>query len=253
MNNNNILPSRRRHLFMVLLAFFLFILTSVHASDQATTGGGSMLAMAGTDCVALAVDKRFARGPALVAIRPVSVLMQVPRVLVAFTGLDGDVAALQHELLEHSTRRNNNNEMSVTAMTSLTSHILYNQRNAPYSVEPIVAGLRVVTDASAAPSSDKDVLSITTRRYVPFLCSMDCIWATSHSAQFCCAGAASASLHGTAEALWKPDLNETELVQVCARAFSSAIERDCTSGYGAVIYLLNKDGIVEYDLASRND
>lgn len=32
-----------------------------------------------------------------------------------------------------------------------------------------------------------------------------------------------------------------------------ALERDCLSGYGILIYLITKDGIAEYDLASRND
>lgn len=34
---------------------------------------------------------------------------------------------------------------------------------------------------------------------------------------------------------------------------SIALERDCLSGYGILIYLITKDGIKEYDLASRND
>ena len=37
------------------------------------------------------------------------------------------------------------------------------------------------------------------------------------------------------------------------KAFLSALERDCLSGYGAIIYLITKDGIMEYDLATRND
>ena len=51
------------------------------------------------------------------------------------------------------------------------------------------------------------------------------------------------------------------LVEVCGKAFVSALERDCLSGYGAVIYLIqNKadDGednvcIKEYVLDCRND
>ena len=88
---------------------------------------------------------------------------------------------------------------------------------------------------------------------MPYLCSLDVIGAKSLSDAFVCAGAASNSLFGTAEALWKPDLPKEDLVQVCAMAFLSALERDCLSGYGAILYLITKDGIVEYDLASRND
>ena len=52
-----------------------------------------------------------------------------------------------------------------------------------------------------------------------------------------------------------------ELVEVCGRAFVSALERDILSGYGAVVYLIQggcgDDGmgvqIIEYVLACRND
>jgi len=41
---------------------------------------------------------------------------------------------------------------------------------------------------------------------------------------------------------------------VCGRAFVSALERDCLSGYGAMIYLITADdGIWEFDLNFRND
>ena len=52
---------------------------------------------------------------------------------------------------------------------------------------------------------------------------------------------------------WKPGLNSEELASVCGKAFLSALERDCLSGYGAIVYVLTKDGIIEYDLACRND
>jgi 20S proteasome subunit beta 3 len=82
---------------------------------------------------------------------------------------------------------------------------------------------------------------------------MDMIGATSESKSFVCAGAASKSLFGTAEALWEPNMDRERLIEVCGKAFLSALERDCFSGYGAIVYLITKDGIVEYDLAGRND
>ncbi|KAL7471699.1 hypothetical protein ACHAXS_011997 [Conticribra weissflogii] len=105
----------------------------------------------------------------------------------------------------------------------------------------------------------------------PFLCATDMLGARSTSDSFVCSGAALRSLHGTAEALWKPNLEGDELVEVCGKAFLSALERDCLSGYGAVVYLIrgvaagsdegDGDGneedvdveIVEYILACRND
>jgi 20S proteasome subunit beta 3 len=88
----------------------------------------------------------------------------------------------------------------------------------------------------------------------PYLCTMDIIGAKSQSMSFVCAGVASKSLYGTAEAYWKPNLSEDELVEICAKSFMSALERDCLSGYGAMIYLISSDGsITEYDLECRSD
>ena len=95
----------------------------------------------------------------------------------------------------------------------------------------------------------------------PYICGTDMLGAQSSSQSFVCSGVASRSLHGTAEALWRPNLEAEELVEVCGRAFVSALERDCLSGYGAVVYLIQSgDGggeddvqIIEYVLACRND
>lgn len=239
--------------------------------------GGSLLAMAGTDCVALAVDKRFASGPALVNISPRNVLAPAPTVLVGFTGLEGDVQSLQHELTALVASQRNRGlgfmttvyeqsrpKLSPKVMASLTSHVLYGRKQSPYYVEPLVIGLQPelrkwatgstiekdVGDDQNAQPSDSSLPHII---YRPFLCSMDCIGATSQSSNFVCAGAASKSLFGTAEAMWEPNMDSGRLIEVCGRAFLGALERDCLSGYGAIVYLITKDGIVEYDLAGRND
>lgn len=160
------------------------------------------------------------------------------KVMVGFTGLEGDVQSLLQELKVLSKRRqslliSSSTDQAITpkALSFLTSHVLYNRR--AFLVEPVVVGL----DDGA-----------------PFLCSFDMIGAQSKSDAFVCAGVATKSIFGIAEALWRPNLNKEELVQVCGKAFLSALERDCLSGYGAVIYLMSKDGEVEQiDLVARND
>ena len=53
--------------------------------------GGSVLAMAGKNCVVLAVDKRFGSGRSLINVRN-RPIMQIPTsTIVAFTGMEGDV------------------------------------------------------------------------------------------------------------------------------------------------------------------
>jgi 20S proteasome subunit beta 3 len=242
----------------------------VHAQqDPSTMNGGSLLAMAGTDCVALAVDKRFGSGAALVNIGPRCVLAPSSTVLVGFTGLEGDVQSLQHELtalvasqqsrglgfMTTVSDDQNHRKLSPKVMASLTSHVLYGRKQAPYYVEPLVIGLQPerIVSKGAMETSESSGSTLPQVLYRPFLCSMDMIGATSESTSFVCAGAASKSLFGTAEALWEPNMDRERLIEVCGKAFLTALERDCFSGYGAMVYLITKDGIIEYDLAGRND
>lgn len=192
--------------------------------DPLTMNGGSLMAMAGNECVALAVDKRFASGAQMVNIAPRHVWAPHPNLMLAFSGLEGDVQSLSEELkMEVDAKRNralgfsltglrteideNNDEtgekrsrISPPALACLTSHVLYDKRG--YYVEPLVVGLME-----------------NTRK--PFLCAMDMIGAQSFSKSFICSGAASTSLYGTAEALWRPNMKPKELLECCGKAFQS--------------------------------
>ena len=224
----------------------------------------------------------------MVTVAPRLVWIPHPSLMVAFVGLDGDVQSLSETLQveihgklnralglqlssssfsslppsSSSTTTDVGREkeasvlrrISPLALASLTSHVLYQNRGKFY-VEPLIAGLRLTRKkttrggGSGSTHGDDD----EGEHLVPFLCGMDSIGAQSLSDSFVCSGAASSSLYGTAEALWRPNLEPDELVEACGKAFQSALERDCLSGYGVLVYLITKDGIVEHDLASRND
>mmetsp|Transcript_15538 Transcript_15538/g.37178 ORF Transcript_15538/g.37178 Transcript_15538/m.37178 type:complete len:314 (-) Transcript_15538:50-991(-) len=281
-----------------------FLVTAQQDQNPQTLNGGSILAMAGKGCVVVAVDKRFGSGPQTIhPSNPRHVLAPNPSLLVAFTGLDGDVRSLSEELSVQisakigrvagfsfededeeededagvveadadedesmfqspSSPLSSSRRISPRSMAALTSRILYGRRQSPYFVEPIVAGLE--QERVGLRDHHQSGAPPVVPRYRPFLCSHDVIGAQSKSHSFVCSGAASKSMHGTAEALWQPDLEPEELVRVCGRAFLSALERDCLSGYGAIVYLIvandrgdadNGSGcrIIEYDLACRND
>ena len=227
----------------------------------------------------------------MVTVAPRLVWIPHPSLMVAFVGLDGDVQSLSETLQVEihgklnralglqlssssslpppppssssttTTDVGREKEASVLrrisplALASLTSHVLYQNRGKFY-VEPLIAGLRLMRrkttrgGGSGSTHGDDDDEG---EHLVPFLCGMDSIGAQSLSDSFVCSGAASSSLYGTAEALWRPNLEPDELVEACGKAFQSALERDCLSGYGVLVYLITKDGIVEHDLASRND
>lgn len=223
--------------------------------DPMTMNGGSVLAMAGKDSVAVAVDKRFASANTLINVVPRKVLT-FPRTIVAFTGFESDVQSLSVNL-EAIVKQRKLPLISARAMSSLTSHVLYGRRQSPYYVEPLVVGLELVESAiddsdTASPITIKEGHAAAAT-YRPYLCSLDVIGAKSESTAFVCAGAASDSLFGTAEALWRPELSADELRDVCTQAFLSALERDCFSGYGAFVYTITADGTKVYDIDSRTD
>mmetsp|Transcript_12165 Transcript_12165/g.18385 ORF Transcript_12165/g.18385 Transcript_12165/m.18385 type:complete len:306 (-) Transcript_12165:206-1123(-) len=284
-------------LFLLLLSHFRHVHVHAQQQDPTTLNGGSILAMSGHNCVAIAVDKRFGSGPQMINVSPRTVLTPHSRAMVGFVGLEGDVLSLAQNLsisisakmgrhlgFGFSGNGNRNGasklgrgqEISPKSLSILLSHMMYSRRSSPYYVEPIVAGLEKVVNRELVNSSEivKDETLIHSEEefsdeegvllsspcykeridYIPFLCAQDVIGAQSKSKAFVCSGTASNSLYGTAEALWRPQLEPEELLQVCGRAFLSALERDCLSGYGAIIYLMvGGEGIMEYELACRND
>lgn len=324
-----------------LVSFLILLLSAfcqAQRSDPSQFNGGSILAMAGRNSVAIAIDSRFGLGMQTISTgdngllhdddtdgiltneddhekimtndqgrRGGSSSVGNPRILhlpnsnalLAWTGLYGDGIGFAEEmnvLLARKVRRagmlgfggsETKRKMSPRAITMLMSHMLYRRRNSPYYVEPVVVGLESVCvpifeehpsyasrelelQSSSVVQVDENALEdqtnilrpkITSYRTIlkPYLCGTDMLGAQSSSQSFVCSGVASRSLHGTAEALWKPNLNDDELVEVCGKAFLSALERDILSGYGAVVYLIkggadeNDVQIIEYVLACRND
>ncbi|KAL7437252.1 hypothetical protein ACHAXM_005538 [Skeletonema potamos] len=322
---------------LIFITISIKCCTAQQRSDPTKFNGGSILAMAGRNSVAIAIDSRFGLGMQTISSAAPSIpndedcpdddsnnnnnngnprilLLPNSNTLLAWTGLYGDGLGFADEmsvLLASKLRRaggmrfgrtTRRKTMNPKAIAMLMSHLLYRRRNAPYYVEPVIVGLETVTVSSederevgwvenetanstalqstilstseleSTPSSSILITPEKTRvQYKtktiqrPYLCTSDMLGTRSTSHSFVCSGVASRSLHGTAEALWRPNLEGEELVEICGKAFVSALERDCYSGYGTVVYLIqakevNDDGtdesdvcIVEYVISSRND
>lgn len=71
--------------------------------------------------------------------------------------------------------------------------------------------------------------------------------------QFAAVGTAQEQLMGTCEALWRPDMNADELFETCSQCLMSAIDRDCFSGWGAVIHVITPSEIVTRHIKTRMD
>lgn len=70
---------------------------------------------------------------------------------------------------------------------------------------------------------------------------------------FVVAGTSAQSLYGTCEAFFRPGMEREELFRVASRCLLSALERDCLSGYGAVVHLITEEGIETRELTTRMD
>ena len=318
-------PRRRGVVGWVLVLFLHVLGGSLRVADGQGTSqqnGGSCLAMAGKDCVALIMDARFGSNTGLVNVqnRPCLVIggsagsgadaPQLPMVM-ALQGLQADVLTVEQQISQTLRRQHHEQSqvaipqqqpqpqrhptltVSPRALASYTSHVLYQRKRAPYYVEPLIVGLEArqvfEEEAAAAEEAPDSSTTSSTRQepriaktvYRPYICSMDLLgsmqeqptrppsWTVDesnhhndqkddnpeHVATFCGMGAAVSSLYGTAQAIWKPNMTESELKRAIVTAFASALERDCLSGYGARLYVLTAThGVTVYHVVNgRND
>jgi 20S proteasome subunit beta 3 len=55
------------------------------------------------------------------------------------------------------------------------------------------------------------------------------------------------------EGLWEPDLGPEELFETISQALLSAVDRDALSGWGAHVYIIEKDKVTKRLLKGRQD
>jgi len=115
----------------------------------------------------------------------------------------------------------------------LLSSLLYEKRFGPWFCEPIVAGLE--------------------KNNEPFLTSMDLIGAPMKTNDFVVSGTCKANLHGTCEALFRPNMNSEELFEVLSQCLLASVDRDALSGWGAVIHIITPEGLISRRIKTRQD
>lgn len=55
------------------------------------------------------------------------------------------------------------------------------------------------------------------------------------------------------EALWRPNLNAEDLFETISQALMNAFDRDAISGWGAMVYIVEKDKVTCKSLKTRMD
>ncbi|KAK9311041.1 nucleophile aminohydrolase [Lipomyces starkeyi] len=204
-------------------------------SDPSSINGGSVVAMAGKDCVAIGCDMRLGM-QALTISNDFPKIFQFNNAFLGLTGLATDVITLSEVFRYKVNLYNLREERKIEPETfaNLVSSTLYEKRFGPYFVGPIVAG-------------------INSKSGKPYICGFDLIGCINFAKDFVVGGTSSAQLFGMCESLWEPDLEPDDLFETLSQALLNAQDRDALSGWGAVVYVITKDKVVKRLLKTRQD
>lgn len=194
-----------------------------------------MVAMAGKGCVAIASDRRLGVQLTTVAKDATRVFKMHDKLFIGLTGLHSDVMTLEQlfRFKLEMFRMRENRLIKPETFCSLVSSTLYEKRFGPYFCEPVVAGL----DSNGEP----------------LLASFDLLGCVSKCKDFAVSGTCAESLFGTCETFYKPNLGPEDLFETLSQSLLAALDRDCISGWGAVVHIITKDGITTKHLAARMD
>ena len=197
--------------------------------------GGCCVAMAGEGCFAIATDLGMIQQGKNIAQDCSKIHKVNDKVFLALSGLASDRETIFGKLDFRCNiqRMSEERDISVASFTAMLSNMLYERRFGPWFVEPVIAGF----DSNNAVQ----------------LASMDLIGAISAPKDFVCTGTCEDSLMGMCEALWKPSMSPDELFEVISQALLAALDRDCISGWGAVVYVVTPSEITKRTLRTRAD
>lgn len=199
--------------------------------------GGSVVAMAGAGCVAIASDLRFGTNNHTVC-SGFSKVFEVTgtNAFVGLSGLATDIQTVQ-QLIQFRSKLYSLREdrpMKPSTVGNLISSLLYEKRFGPYFVEPVVCGLQ-------GPEQK------------PFIVAMDLLGAPVFAEDFVVAGTASEALYGLCETFWREGLNPDELFEAISQAFIAAMNRDAIGGWGAEVTIITPKHIIKRTLKTRQD
>ncbi|TMS33885.1 hypothetical protein L596_001574 [Steinernema carpocapsae] len=198
--------------------------------------GGTVLAMAGNECVCIGSDLRLGEQMTTVATDVSKVAQVGDRVFVGIGGFHTDVRTIMDKmefrcgLYKLRERR----EVRPEVAALMLSNLLYHHRFGSFLVQPIVAGLDMET-------------------MKPYICGMDTIGCIASPRDFVAVGTGAEYLLGVSEGFWQDNMNPDELFEATAQSLLSGLERDAASGWGAVIHTITKDKVNVKTIKARMD
>lgn len=192
--------------------------------------------MRGKDCVAIGTDNRFGVQAQTITTDFEKVNQFNPHMFVGLVGLQSDILTVHDRLVfrKNLYEVRENRSMTPKRFGAMLSSFLYEHRFGPYFIEPVIAGLDPKT-------------------FEPYICAMDLIGCPNEPEDFVVAGTCAEQLYGMCETLWRPELEPNQLFECISQAMVNAFDRDAISGWGATIYIIEKDRITKKVLKTRQD
>jgi len=228
--------------------------------------GSGCIAMTGKNCVVLASDRRFGVQQQTISSELDRLHKVNDRTWVAMPGLVTDVQTLISKFNYRTKIYKMREERDIAPRTfaAMVSSMLYEKRFGPFFVEPIVAGLEIVSNKEKEKEKKTEKDSETDEKFVenaekgdpqyrPFICAMDLIGAPVYNTEFLVGGTANEQLYGICEALYRPNLDPEDLFETVSQCLLAAVDRDCLSGWGAQVVILTKEGATVRQIKSRQD
>ena len=203
--------------------------------DVMSAYGGSILAVATKDCVAIVQDFRLGNGFITTSKCFERVHQITKRAFVCLPAFLPDAQHLLVKIKKHAAlfSLDEGRDIEPDELASLVSYLLYSRRTSPLFTTPIVAGIC---------SNGK-----------PYICGMDSLGCMSEPGSFVAAGTAENNLIGLCEALYRPDADAEGLFTVAIQTFLNAVDRDILSGWGAKCIILTPEKQIVRKVRGRCD
>ncbi|GAB0086982.1 Proteasome subunit beta [Sergentomyia squamirostris] len=198
--------------------------------------GGCVVAMKGKNCVAIATDHRFGIQAQTIDTTFEKIFEINPQLFLGLVGLQSDILTVRDKLLYRKNlyEVRENRVMTPARFAAMLSSFLYERRFGPYFIEPVIAGMDPTTGE-------------------PFICNMDLLGCRTAPGDFVVSGTCNEQLYGMCETLWEPNLEPQDLFEVIAQSIVNAFDRDAISGWGATVYIIEKDKITTKTIKTRMD
>ncbi|CAG2161613.1 unnamed protein product [Oppiella nova] len=201
-----------------------------------TYNGGCVIAMKGKGCVAIAADRRLGVRGHTVSTDFKKIYEMGPTLMIGLPGLASDTLTVSQRLKFRINlyELRENRRITPKTFASVVSNMLYERRFGPYFIEPVIAGIDPKTGE-------------------PFIACTDVIGCLEEPEDFVVAGTATEQAFGMCETLWEPNLEPDDLFETISQALVNAVDRDAGSGWGAVVYVIEKDKVTERTVKTRMD